>query len=90
MYLAVSRLVCIGDTYTVKMTIDINSEVYPVAIGDKLKVALASTLRLDGKAGELGFDQTGLVRREIQCDLSEQTSRREYAVVACLFSCWLA
>ncbi len=62
-WLAVNRLVCVGETYGVNLTIDVNCEVYPVAAGDKLKMALASTLRLDGKIAEVGFDQSGQVGR---------------------------
>ena len=53
---------CKSSTYDMELTLDVNSEVYPVAIGDKLTVAIASTLRKDGKAGEIGYDQSGLVR----------------------------
>jgi hypothetical protein len=58
---AVSRLVCVGETYAANLTLDVNTEVYPVAIGEKIKVAIAKTLRLDGKAGEIGYDQSGQV-----------------------------
>lgn len=45
----VDRLVCNGETYDVLLKIDVNCEVYPVKRGEKLTVAVVSTLRLDGK-----------------------------------------
>ena len=43
--LPVSRLICRGANFEMEMTLDINSEIYPVEFGDRLNVALASTLK---------------------------------------------
>lgn len=45
----VSRLVCKGETWDVLLKIDVNNQVYPVKQGEKLAVAVVSTLRLDGE-----------------------------------------
>uniref|UniRef100_A0A7S1CMR6 DNA-directed RNA polymerases I, II, and III subunit RPABC3 n=1 Tax=Bicosoecida sp. CB-2014 TaxID=1486930 RepID=A0A7S1CMR6_9STRA len=45
----VSRLVCKGETWDVLLKIDVASEVFPVKAGEKLAVAVVSTLRLDGE-----------------------------------------
>ena len=57
----VSRLVCKGETYNTDLTVDINSDLYPVKAGEKLSVAIASTLRLDGKPMDFSWDQSGQV-----------------------------
>lgn len=75
---------CIGDTYGAQLTIDINSDVYPVVNGEKLKVTIASTLRLDGKAGELGFDQTGEVH-VCMCILSCRISHFSFCFARPIF-----
>ena len=64
---AVSRLVCKGETYDTDLTIDINADVYPVRVGEKLSVAIASTLRLDGAPTEFAWDQSGQVRVGVWC-----------------------
>ena len=55
----VSRVVAKGETYEVDLTLDVASEVYPLKVGDKFTLVLASTLRLDGKPDEDTFDQDG-------------------------------
>ena len=55
----VSRVVARGETYEVDLTLDVASEVYPLKLGDKFTLVLASTLRLDGKPDEDTFNQDG-------------------------------
>jgi DNA-directed RNA polymerase I, II, and III subunit RPABC3 len=55
----VSRIVARGETYEVDLTLDVASEVYPLRVGDKFTLVLASTLRLDGKPDEDTFNQDG-------------------------------
>jgi DNA-directed RNA polymerase I, II, and III subunit RPABC3 len=55
----VSRVVAKGETYEVDLTLDVASEVYPLKVGDKFTLVLASTLRLDGKPDEDTFNQDG-------------------------------
>lgn len=55
----VSRLVCVGVTENVDMVVDINSEVYPVRTGDKIKVVLCTTLDPDGGEDSGVYDQSG-------------------------------
>jgi len=55
----VSRVVAKGETYEVDLTLDVASEVYPLKVGDKFTLVLASTLRLDGKPDEDAFNQDG-------------------------------
>mmetsp|Transcript_27361 Transcript_27361/g.27598 ORF Transcript_27361/g.27598 Transcript_27361/m.27598 type:complete len:155 (-) Transcript_27361:60-524(-) len=44
----IHRLHCRGSTFDVDLVVDINSELFDVRAGDKLAIALASTLSLDG------------------------------------------
>jgi DNA-directed RNA polymerase I, II, and III subunit RPABC3 len=45
---AVSRLRARSDLYELDLLLDVNVDLFPVAAGDKLALALASTLREDG------------------------------------------
>ncbi|KAJ5747354.1 uncharacterized protein N7511_009050 [Penicillium nucicola] len=48
-YDRVSRLTCTSNDASLTFTLDVNSELYPCAVGESLSLALASTLSLDGK-----------------------------------------
>ncbi|KAJ5120492.1 uncharacterized protein N7515_009880 [Penicillium bovifimosum] len=48
-YDRVSRLTCQSNDASLTFTLDVNTELYPCAVGDSLSLALASTLSLDGK-----------------------------------------
>ena len=43
--LAVSRIVCKGQNFEMEMSLDVNTDIYPVEDGDKFMLALASTLK---------------------------------------------
>ena len=56
----VSRIVARGEAFEVELVLDVAAEVYPLKVGDKFVLTLASTLRLDGKPdSEEGFNQDG-------------------------------
>ena len=55
----VSRLVCVGVTENIDVTVDINCEVYKVKTGDKLKMVLCTTLDKDGGEDSEVYDQSG-------------------------------
>lgn len=48
-YDRVSRLTSKSTDQSLTFTLDVNSELYPCAVGETLSLALASTLSLDGK-----------------------------------------
>ena len=54
----VTRLQCRSETYEVNMLIDINSDLFPCRPHDKLMVALAKTLNLDGRPDTGVYNQT--------------------------------
>ena len=54
----VSRYKCRSE-FDAELTIDINVDVYPLAVGGKFSLALAPTLSLDGTPEDDAFDQSG-------------------------------
>eukprot|EP00898_Chlorokybus_atmophyticus_P006923 jgi/Chlat1/7231/Chrsp57S06762 len=55
----VSRVRCRSDYYEMECLLDINIDIYPVEVGEKLALALASTLDLNATPDEGTFDQSG-------------------------------
>lgn len=49
----VSRLHCESESFKMDLILDINSWLYPMELGDKFRLVLATTLREDGYPGEL-------------------------------------
>ena len=60
-FFAVSRYQCQGVTYDMDLVIDIHSELYPLAEGEKIALALVSTLDKDGKPDDGTYDKSGKV-----------------------------
>ena len=58
----VNRLVCKGSDANADVVLDIASEVYSLNKGDKFKLCLSGTLRIDGKPDEDVYNQDGKVR----------------------------
>jgi len=54
----VSRILCHGENYEMDLVLDINSDLFKVKVGDKVNLALASTLRLDGQPDEKTYNPT--------------------------------
>ena len=57
----VSRLHCESESFKMDLILDINSWVYPMELGDKFRLVLATTLREDG------FPDTGKKHTSILC-----------------------
>jgi DNA-directed RNA polymerases I, II, and III subunit RPABC3 len=53
-YDRVSRLSCTSGDSLITLTLDVNTEIYPCAVGESLSLALAATLSLDGKDESAG------------------------------------
>ncbi|KLJ12540.1 DNA-directed RNA polymerase I, II, and III subunit RPABC3 [Blastomyces silverae] len=53
-YDRVARISCTSSDNLTTFTLDVNTELYPVATGESLSLALASTLALDGKDDSAG------------------------------------
>ncbi|KAI8818666.1 RNA polymerase [Fimicolochytrium jonesii] len=48
----VSRITALNEPGDVEITLDVNTEIYPLAVNDKFSLALAATLALDGSGGD--------------------------------------
>lgn len=48
----VSRITAESETVDVEITLDVNTEIYPLEAGEKFSFALASTLSLDGSVAD--------------------------------------
>uniref|UniRef100_A0A7S1M158 DNA-directed RNA polymerases I, II, and III subunit RPABC3 n=1 Tax=Neobodo designis TaxID=312471 RepID=A0A7S1M158_NEODS len=57
-YQRVSRIVCKSIESDTELSVDINSDVYPVTEGEKLTIGLATTLNLDGEPERDAYDHT--------------------------------
>lgn len=51
-----SRIKARSDLYEMDLVLDVNVDVYPIEVGDKLGLCLASTLQLDGGPTSASFD----------------------------------
>lgn len=47
----VSRLHCESESFKMDLILDINSWIYPMDLGDKFRLVLATTLQEDGRPG---------------------------------------
>ncbi|BCR88539.1 DNA-directed RNA polymerase core subunit RPB8 [Aspergillus chevalieri] len=72
-YDRVSRLTCTSSDSFTTFTLDVNTELYPCAVGESLSMALASTLSLDGK------EDSKASWREV--GMGEQTLANDYDYV---------
>jgi len=72
----VSRLDCSSVSYDMQLLLDINSDIYPVDLGDQLTVALAKSL---GSDDDMGYDQ-GSGRESLAKDY-------EYVMYGKVFKC---
>jgi len=53
----VSRLMCDSESFKMDLILDVNTQLYPISLGDKFRLLLASTLRDDGLPDEGEYDQ---------------------------------
>jgi hypothetical protein len=49
----VSRLHCESESFKMDLILDINSWIYPMDLGDKFRLVLATTLQEDGRPGKM-------------------------------------
>ncbi|KAL5019540.1 hypothetical protein ScPMuIL_002432 [Solemya velum] len=62
----VSRLFCESESFKMDLILDVHSQIYPVELGDKFRMVLATTLREDGTPddGEYNAVQSGPSRAD--------------------------
>ena len=66
----VNRLVCKGQDAQADLIIDIASVEYSLVKGDRFKLCLSGTLRIDGKPDEDVYNQDGKVCTPLSCKTS--------------------
>ena len=54
-YDRVSRITCNSTNGDTVLSLDINSEIYPLGVGESINLAIASTLNLDGTKDDRGW-----------------------------------
>jgi DNA-directed RNA polymerase I, II, and III subunit RPABC3 len=54
----VSRIFGISENYEMELILDVNVDLYPIEIGARFSLALASTLNIDGTPDEPVYDQS--------------------------------
>jgi len=59
----VSRLFCESESFKMDLILDVNTQLYPIKLGDKFRLLLASTLREDGYPDEGDYDPTAMYPR---------------------------
>lgn len=57
---SVSRLFCESESFKMDLILDVNTQLYPVSLGDKFRLLLTTTLREDGMPDDGDFLTTGI------------------------------
>lgn len=65
-YERVSRLAATSSDQQISLTLDVNTELYPLNVSDRVQIALALTLNLDGSKDDgKGWRDVGLGERSL-------------------------
>ncbi|XP_018328950.2 DNA-directed RNA polymerases I, II, and III subunit RPABC3 isoform X2 [Agrilus planipennis] len=67
----VSRLHCESESFKMDLILDINSWLYPMELGDKFRLVLATTLREDGYPDGVDWNPLGLESEGSRADSFE-------------------
>ncbi|CAH1117338.1 unnamed protein product [Phaedon cochleariae] len=67
----VSRLHCESESFKMDLILDVNSWLYPMELGDKFRLVLATTLREDGYADAGDWNPQGLENEGSRADSFE-------------------
>ena len=59
LYPVVSRLFCESESFKMDLILDVNSQLYPVSLGDKFRLLLTTSLKEDGMPDDGDFLNTG-------------------------------
>ena len=94
-YLRVSRIVAKADTLDIVISVDINSDIYPITAGERITIALAHTLDLDGQRESEYYDHSVYHRESLmsqydyvmhgqvfECNTDDQTLQKVYALAS--------
>lgn len=83
----VSRLHCESESFKMDLILDINSWLYPMELGDKFRLVLATTLREDGYPGK---SKSFVVPQDTKSKKLEKITlkiTKTIRVCACLWGC---
>ncbi|CAF1575343.1 unnamed protein product [Rotaria socialis] len=56
-FLRVSRIFCESESFKMELLLDVNTQIYPMELGDKFRLKICTTLREDGKPDTGEFNQ---------------------------------
>ncbi|CAF0966853.1 unnamed protein product [Adineta ricciae] len=56
-FLRVSRIFCESESFKMDLILDVNTQIYPMELGDKFRLKICTTLREDGKPDTGEFNQ---------------------------------
>ncbi|KAK3000901.1 hypothetical protein RJ639_020361 [Escallonia herrerae] len=86
----VSRIEAVSEEYEVHVVLDVNSDLYPIQVGQRFRMVLAQTLNLDGSAVTSYFpegkqkslaDKFEYVMHGLLYKISEEKSASDFKVV---------
>ena len=58
-FVLVSRLFCESESFKMDLVLDVNTQLYPVSLGDKFRLLLTTSLKEDGMPDDGDFLSTG-------------------------------
>ncbi|KAJ3120769.1 hypothetical protein HK098_004249 [Nowakowskiella sp. JEL0407] len=61
----VTRIKATSDSIDTEVTLDINSEIYPMSIGEKVTIVLSRTLSLDGADTKVSWREFGSQKKTL-------------------------
>ena len=59
-FLTVSRLFCDSESFKMDLILDVNTQLYPVSLGDKFRLLVTTSLREDGMPDDGDYLSTGM------------------------------
>lgn len=74
-YDRVARIAGTSSSHNTQMTLDINTELYPIGVGENIQLVLASTLSLDGTKDERGWKDLSRTGESTLADLYDYVCR---------------
>ena len=58
-FTSVSRIFCESESFKMDLILDVNTQLYPVSLGDKFRLLLTTSLKEDGMPDDGDFLSTG-------------------------------
>lgn len=74
-YDRVSRISATSSSHDTQLTLDVNTELYPLSTGDNIQLVLASTLALDGTKEDRGWRDLSRSGEQTLADMYDYVCR---------------